>query len=146
MLEASQDAEEKEDIIQEKDLQKYSAAKPINTVIAPTGKFDDGFEQVFLNEHSWYYLRISSKKTEQLKYIAAYQPAPVSAVTHVAEISKFVEVHNEKGQKRVKAIFKEPAKEISNIPFGTSTSGAMQGPRYVNYDDLLNSMDLGKLL
>ena len=70
----------------------------VNTILVPTGKYDDGFEQVFLKDHSWYYLRISSGKLDQFKYIAAYQPAPISAVTHIAEIQSFKEVQNEKGR------------------------------------------------
>ena len=76
-------------------------------------------------------MRIAKNKTKQFKYIAAYQPAPISGVTHIAEIKKFVEVENEKGQKRLKAVFKGPAEETSIIPFGTAKGGSMQGPRYV---------------
>lgn len=117
-----------------------------DTLIVPTGKSGEGFEDVFLNENSWYYLRISENKLKQFKFIAAYRPAPVSAVTHIAEIDKFVEVLNEKGQPRHKALFKTKAIEIEHIPFGTAKGGSMQGPRYVNRNELLQSTDLGKLL
>lgn len=117
-----------------------------NTILVPTGKFDDGFEQVFLKDHAWYYLRISSGKLDQFKYIAAYQPAPISAVTHIAEIDSFVEVQNEKGQTRLKAIFKAPARSIEPIPFGSAKGGSLQGPRYVNRDELLSCGDLGVIL
>lgn len=122
------------------------SSKPLDTLLVPTGKYDDGFEQVFLNEHSWYYLRISPNKLSQFKYIAAYQPAPVSAVTHLAEIEKFVEVENEKGQLRYKAIFKSEAKEINPIPFGTAKGGSMQGPRHISLVDLMECSDLGQLI
>ena len=125
---------------------RSDGAKPLDTLLVPTGKYDDGFEQVFLNEHSWYYLRISPSKLSQFKYIAAYQPAPVSAVTHLAEIEKFVEVENEKGQLRYKAIFKSKAKEINPIPFGTAKGGSLQGPRYVNRAELIDCSDLGQLI
>lgn len=117
-----------------------------NTILVPTGKFDDGFERVFLKDHTWYYLRISSGKLSQFKYIAAYQPAPVSAVTHIAEIQSFEEVENEKGQTRLKAIFKAPALQIDPIPFGSAKGGSLQGPRYVNRSELLSCKDLGELL
>ena len=123
-----------------------SQHKEINTILVPTGKFNDGFEQVFLKEHSWYYLRISSSKLKQFKYIAAYQPAPVSAVTHIAEIESFTDVQNDKGQTRLKAAFKAPAQEIDPIPFGNAKGGSLQGPRYVNRDELLSCGDLGKIL
>ena len=117
-----------------------------DTLIVPTGKSGGGFEDVFLNENSWYYLRISENKLKQFKCIAAYRPAPVSAVTHIAEIDKFVEVLSERGQPRQKVVFKTKAVEIGHIPFGTAKSGSMQGPRYVNSDEILRCTDLGKLL
>ena len=117
-----------------------------DTLIVPTGKSGEGFEQVFLGENCWYYLRISANKLKQFKYIAAYQPAPLSAVTHIAEIDKFVEVQNEKGQPRQKVLFKTSATEIQHIPFGTAKGGSMQGPRYVRHDELLQCTDLGILL
>ena len=128
----------------EKETTSY--ANGADTLIVPTGKSGEGFEDVFLNENSWYYLRISENKLKQFKFIAAYRPAPVSAVTHIAEIDKFVEVLNEKGQPRHKAVFKTNAIEIEHIPFGTAKGGSMQGPRYVKKEDLLNCNDLGNLL
>lgn len=123
-----------------------SNSNATDTLIVPTGKSGEGFEDVFLNENSWYYLRISENKLKQFKFIAAYRPAPVSAVTHIAEIDKFVEVLNEKGQPRHKAVFKTQAIEIEHIPFGTAKGGSMQGPRYVSRNELLRCTDLGKLL
>tara|TARA_B100000963_G_scaffold340880_1_gene339995 strand:+ start:97 stop:1017 length:921 start_codon:yes stop_codon:yes gene_type:complete len=131
---------------QNEDDRPTNNTNEINTLLVPTGKSGDGFEEVFLNEHAWYYLRISSEKLKKFKYIAAYQPAPVSAVTHFAEIEKFIEVENEKGLQRQKAIFKSPAIEIPPIPFGSARGGSMQGPRYVNKEELLQCTDLGGLL
>lgn len=123
-----------------------TSSEVIDTLIVPTGKSGEGFEDVFLNENAWYYLRISTSRLKQFKFIAAYQPAPISAVTHIAPIKEFVEVFNEKGQARQKAIFEAPAVEIDHIPFGTAKGGSMQGPRYVNRDKLESCKDLGTLL
>ena len=145
LFEQNDDADES-DFSARADKETTSFPSAADTLIVPTGKSGEGFEDVFLNEDSWYYLRISENKLKQFKYIAAYRPAPVSAVTHLAEIDKFVEVQNEKGQPRHKAIFKGKAVEIEHIPFGTAKGGSMQGPRYVNRDELLQCIDLGKLL
>lgn len=123
-----------------------SVSQTSDTLVVPTGKSGEGFEDVFLHERSWYYLRISANKLKQFKYIAAYQPAPISAVTHIASIDRFVDVVNEKGQLRKKAIFEDVATEIEPIPFGTAKGGSMQGPRYVNRDELLKCRDLGAIL
>lgn len=147
LFEENLEDEKIEENTQSNDLARATIKKPIDTLLVPTGKYDDGFEQVFLNEHSWYYLRVSEQKTKNFKYIAAYQPAPVSAVTHFAEISHFETVMNEKGQPRLKAVFKSPAEELKQpIPFGTAKGGSLQGPRYVNLDELRASGDLGKVL
>ena len=69
-----------------------TSSEVIDTLIVPTGKSGEGFEDVFLNENAWYYLRISTSRLKQFKFIAAYQPAPISAVTHIAPIKEFVEV------------------------------------------------------
>ena len=47
---------------------------------------------------------------------------------------------------RYKINFKDKAKTISSIPFGTAKSGAMQGPRFCNWLQLENCNDLGKIL
>ena len=43
---------------------------------------------VFLGEDSWYAIRISSGMLDRIKYIAAYQTLPISAITHYAPIER----------------------------------------------------------
>lgn len=69
----------------------------------------------------------------KIKYIAAYQSQPVSAVTHVAPVAR-IEPYGDSG--KYKLIFSEPAKPIGPIPFGNAPLGAMQGPRYTTYEKL----------
>ena len=59
----------------------------VDTIIVPTGKTGQGFEEVFIGQDSWYWVRISEEKRKTLKYIAAYRPSPDSAISHVAEIA-----------------------------------------------------------
>lgn len=56
------------------------------------------------------------------------------------------EVQNEKGQTRLKAIINGPAQEISPITLGSAKIVSLQGPRYVNRNDLISYKDLGELL
>jgi hypothetical protein len=53
-----------------------------DTVIVPAQ--EDGFNEVFLGENKWYAIRIGGGKLNEIKYIAAYQTAPVSAITHIS--------------------------------------------------------------
>jgi len=57
-----------------------------DTVIVPARK--DGFEKVFLGESQWHEIRIGSEMIDRLKYIAAYQVAQISAITHVAQVKE----------------------------------------------------------
>jgi len=98
-----------------------------DTIIVPARK--DGFDKVFLGEDRWYQIRLSEKRIEQLKYIAAYQVAPVSAITHIAKIKAIVPY---KDSGKYEVIFEEPAQEIKQIRLGEAS--APQGPMYGSYD------------
>jgi len=113
----------------------------VNTIIVPAKK--EGFEDVFLGQNAWWAIRIGGGMLPKIKYIAAYQSLPVSAITHVAEVAR-IEPFGEDGKYRL--IFKGPAKKISSIPFGSAPSGAMQGPRYVSYDKLIAAKTVAELL
>ncbi len=91
-------------------------------VIVPAQK--GGFEKVFLGENAWHAIRISGGMLPKIKYIAAYQSQPVSAITHVAPVAQ-IEPYDDSG--KYKLIFSEPAKLVGPIPYGDAPSGAMQG-------------------
>jgi hypothetical protein len=79
-----------------------------DTIIVPAQQ--EGFTSVFLGENAWYAIRIAAGKIPKIKYIAAYQAQPVSAITYVAPVAK-VEPYGDKGKYRV--VFSEPAKPTS---------------------------------
>ena len=81
-----------------------------DTIIVPAQK--DGFEKCFLGEGCWYAIRISGGMLEKIKYIVAYQTAPVSAITHYAFVDR-IEPYGESG--KYKVIFSEKAKAIGPI-------------------------------
>jgi hypothetical protein len=102
-----------------------------DTIIVPAKH--EGFNEVFLGENAWYAIRISAGKIPKIKYIAAYQAQPISAITHVASVAK-IEPYGDKGKYRLD--FFEAAKPIGPIPFGNAQSGYMQGPRYTTFQKL----------
>jgi hypothetical protein len=122
-------------------IAKPKIVDEVNTIIVPAKK--EGFEDVFLGQNAWWAIRIGGGMLPKIKYIAAYQSLPVSAITHVAEVAR-IEPFGEDGKYRL--IFKGPAKKISSIPFGSAPSGAMQGPRYVSYDKLIAAKTVAELL
>jgi hypothetical protein len=53
----------------------------LDTIVVPAQR--EGFERVFLGENAWWAVRISGGMIAKIKYVAAYQSQPVSAITHV---------------------------------------------------------------
>jgi hypothetical protein len=111
-----------------------------DTIVVPAQK--EGFERVFLGEDCWYAIRISGGMQGKIKYIAAYQTQPVSAITHYAEVDR-IEPYGDSG--KFKVIFSGKAREISPIPFKDAISGSMQGPRYTNFEKLKLATNIGHL-
>jgi len=111
-----------------------------DTIIVAAKK--DGFDRVFLGENAWHAIRIAGAMLDKIKYCAAYQVNPVSAVTHVAPV-KQIEPFGDSGKYRL--VFAEPASKISPIPFGDATTGSMQGPRYTSYAKLKTAKEVTDL-
>lgn len=116
------------------------ADKP-DTIVVPAQK--DGFEKVFMGEDCWYAIRISGGMLDKIKYVAAYQTQPVSAITHYAPVAR-IEPYGEEG--KYKLLFAEKAKSIGPIPYGDAPSGAMQGPRYTTFAKLQSAKKLTDLV
>jgi hypothetical protein len=105
----------------------------LDTIVVPAN--EEGFQETFLGENCWYAIRMSSAMIDRVKYIAAYQTAPISAITHWAEIARI-----EKYKKTNKYIlfFKNSAKKISpvKLPEGKKRGMAPQAPRYTSFRKL----------
>jgi len=86
-------------------------ATEIDTVVVPA--HEDGVEEVFLGEDRWYQIRIHNTMRPQIKHIAVYQVAPVSAITHMASV-KSIEPWKDTGKYVVN--FSAPAEPIGPIP------------------------------
>jgi hypothetical protein len=81
-----------------------------DTIVVPAQ--EDGFEEVFIGKNCWYAIRIGGGHLDKIKYIAAYQTTPTSAITHVAEVDS-IESYGDGGKFRLN--FKSPAKSIGPI-------------------------------
>jgi hypothetical protein len=103
----------------------------LDTVIVPAQ--EEGFNEVFLGENCWYAIRISGGKLKDIKYIAAYQTAPISAITYFAEVES-IEPYGDGG--KYKLNFIAPAQQIGPILYGNAKQGMMQSTRYTNYEKL----------
>jgi len=110
----------------------------IDTVVVPAR--EDGFQEVFLGQNCWYAVRIHGAVQSQIKYIAAYQVAPVSAITYIAPV-RAIEPSKEPG--KVILYFSEPAKPIGPLPLVKGGKvRALQNLRYTTRDRLLAAKNL----
>ena len=104
-----------------------------DTVVVPAQA--ENFQTMFLGEHAWYAIRIGGGMLPQIRHIAAYQTAPVSAITHVAEVER-IEPYGDTGKYRL--VFAKPARRLEKpIPYADAPQGVLQGPRYTSYAKLL---------
>jgi hypothetical protein len=104
---------------------------PRDTIVVPA--HEDGFNEVFLAQNCWHAIRISGGMLDKIRYIAAYQTAPVGAITHYAEVDR-IEPYGEEGKYRL--VFSGKAMPIGPINLGSAPKGSMQGPRYTSIANL----------
>jgi hypothetical protein len=109
----------------------------IDTIVIPAR--EDGFKEVFIDENCWYAIRLNSSMIPKIKYIAAYQVAPISAITHMAEVKS---IEQWKDTNKYILHFTEPAEKIKKVPLGISKGKAPQSPRYSSRDRILNAKSL----
>ncbi len=110
----------------------------VDTIVVPAQA--DGFQETFLGENRWYAIRIHGTMRPQIKYIAAYQVRPISAITHVAPV-RSIEPWGDSGKFVVN--FAEPAEEIGAIELvSNSRVKALQNIRYTTLERLQSATTL----
>ncbi len=75
----------------------------------------------------------------KIRYIAAYQVAPISAITHLAEVKS---IEQWKDTNKYILHFTEPAEKIKKVPLGIGKGKAPQSPRYSSRDRILSAQSL----
>ncbi len=114
------------------------AVSDIDTIVVPAR--EEGFQQVFLGEDEWRSIRIHGSMIPQIKYIAAYRVAPISAITHIAKVKEIVPATD---PAKYRLLFEEPAAEIGPIklvPGGRVKQ--LQNSRYTTRERLLEAKTL----
>lgn len=123
------------------DLPVNSDADDLDTIVVPAR--EDGFREEFLANERWFAIRISGAMVDKIKYIAAYQVAPVSGITHVARV-QHIEKYQDTG-KYVVYFQSGSVRKINKIPLGTKKGQAPQAPRYSSYQRILSARTLDDL-
>jgi len=113
----------------------------VDTVVVPAR--EDGFQETFLGENRWYAIRIHGTMRPQIKYIAVYRIAPISAITHIAPVSS---IEAWKDTAKFVVNLSEPAKEIGPIPLVKGARvKALQNLRYTTREKLMAAKSLEDL-
>ena len=111
----------------------------INTVVVPAR--DEGFQETFLGQDCWRAIRIHSSMINKIKYLATYRVAPISAITHIAEVR---DIQPWRDTNKYILYFTEPAQELPKpiklIPKGRVK--APQAPRYTSLAQLQSAETL----
>jgi len=113
----------------------------IDTIVVPAR--EEGFQEVFLGENRWYAIRINGSMIPRIKHIAAYVTAPVSAITHLAEVAS---IEPWKDGSKYVVTFSGPAKSLKPIKLvrrGKVT--APQASRYTSIERLLSAKNLDEV-
>ncbi len=126
----------KDDILE--DINKNIDVDSLNTIIVPAR--EDGFQTQFINNERWFAIRISAAMIDKIKYIAAYQVSPISAITYVAEVDRIEKY--EDTNKYIVYFKPNTIKRINKIELGNKKGLAPQSPRYCSFEMLLKAKTL----
>ena len=120
---------------------KSFSPEDIDTIVVPAQ--EEGFQSAFIESNAWWQIRISVSMLDKIKYIAAYRTAPISAITHIAEVDR---IERYKDTNKYILYFKEPASEIPHIELDKDKKGvAPQASRYTNYARLMTATKLSEV-
>lgn len=117
------------------DVAESEDADELDTIVVPAR--EDGFEEEFIKNNRWFAIRISGAMIDKIKYIAAYQVAPVSGITYLAEVDR-IEKYNDTNKYIL--YFKDGSlQKITKIGLGGKKGQAPQAPRYSSYKAIMNA-------
>ena len=110
------------------DLPANTDADDLDTIIVPAR--EDGFNEEFLKNDRWFAIRISGAMIDKIKHIAAYQVAPISGITYIADVDR---IEKYKDTNKYIVFFKSgTVKKLNKVALGKKKL-APQAPRYSSY-------------
>lgn len=122
------------------DLPANTDADELDTIIVPAR--EDGFNEEFMKNDRWFAIRISGAMIDKIKHIAAYQVAPVSGITYIADVER---IEKYKDTNKYIVFFKPgTVKKLNKVALGKKKL-APQAPRYSSYNAVLSAHTLDDL-
>jgi hypothetical protein len=127
-----------EDSFQENVTGRKPDISELDTIVVPA--LEDGFKETFLGEQRWYAIRVSASMIPQIKFISAYQTAPVKAITYMAPVRS---IEQWKGSNKYVVNFAGPAKRIGPLRLvKDGKTKPLMGPRYASSKKLKAAKNL----
>lgn len=130
------------DEITDINAQDKEAGNKYDTVVCAA--FEEGFKHAYIENNSWWAIRLSQEAREKLRYLAIYEKWPVGAVSHYAEIEK-IEPYKDSGKFKLYLKNKKTIAPIKLDGPPYKRGVAPQGPRYITLQKLLSAKKLSDL-
>ena len=112
----------------------------LDTIIVPAHQ--ENFEDTFLAKNCWYQIRIDEDKHDNIRYIAVYRTAPVSAITHFAPVAS---IESFEDTNKYIVYFAENAKRIASPIVGGEKLTHLQSTKYTTIAKMLAAKTLDDL-
>lgn len=131
-IETAEDFFEEQDLKEDVDL-SLKTVLDYDTAVFPA--INENFSKIFITQNEWKYIRMAESRKLNTKYIALYRGAPVSAITHFAEIIEISDPIPELNNKRVIKV-KEPESLPTPIKLGDISIMSVRKLFYTKLDHL----------
>ena len=126
----------------EPDKYKSGVVDNFDTVVYPGYK--DGFNEAFLGEHRWYYVRIRKENIDKIKYVAIYVGRPVSGITYYAKVKKYIPSRRYPNKYLIE-LDGEPILLPKKIELGDLSAASLRAPKYTTLEKLLQAKTVADL-
>ena len=127
-----------QDII-EATIESRIPAEEVDTIVCPAR--EKGFEKAFSVEDRWYPVSISATMIPQIKYIAMYQVAPISAITWIGTI-KEIRPYQNTGKYEIILASKQKIKPIPLNKNQNTRVKTLRSPRYAKFSNIETAKNL----
>lgn len=124
--------------------EKYrtSLENEFDTVIYPG--YEDGFNEAFIREKQWYYVRIRKENIKKVKYVAIYIGKPKSRITHYAKVKEYTP-SKRYPDKYLIQLDGDPIELKNAIKLGSSSAASLRAPKYTTLEKLLQAKEVADL-
>jgi len=101
---------------------------------------EEGFRTAFIQQKAWWAVRLNPKSIPRIKYIAMYQVAPVSQITHYGKVT-YIKPYRDTGKYKL-YLQGNPVKLKRPVGLGNNPHLKPQGPKHAILANILSAKSL----